>query len=368
MICKNCGTENSAESIFCSKCGGRLDTIVNEEAINKVETPVAPVEPVSTPVEPVSTPVEPVVQAEPTVTPAEPVLQPKAVVQPVAPVVNEQPVVTAAPVAPNKPKSNKIGLIIALVAVLLILATVVVLFATGILSIEKSDNNTKDNNVQEVNNGGQGKVEEVKKTFNLGDAVTTVDGSKWHVIGTKGDTVTLLLDELAVEETGYGQSASPEDQVYSNSTVKKYIDETYMPKLTTNIDAAGGDSSKIEGRVITAKEYLDLTKTSFNDNYTSTSYVTEAYENKDQVCKMLDIMSLTKSFWTATNVKELDTTSKFYGVIYIYHESGKFSYFCNKDMEGNFAVVDLATNSDAQLNATFVGIRPVIETPSVNIK
>ena len=83
---------------------------------------------------------------------------------------------------------------------------------------------------------------------------------------------------------------------------------------------------------------------------------------------MIDIMSLTKSFWTATNVKELDKTSNFYGVIYIFHESGKFSYFCNKNMEGNFAVVDLATNSNAQLNATFVGIRPVIETPTSNIK
>ena len=141
-----------------------------------------------------------------------------------------------------------------------------------------------------------------------------------------------------------------------------------MPELIANIESAGGDTSKIKGRIITAKEYLDLTRTKFDEGYATTSVTAEAYDHKAEVCKILDIMSLTNSFWTSTNVQEFDSSSHFYGVIYIYKESSKYSYFCNKDMTSNFAVVDLATNSNAQLNATFVGIRPVIETPTSNIK
>lgn len=402
MICKNCGTENSAESIFCSKCGGRLDTIVTEEAITPAETPVEPTAPVAPTI-----PVEPVVQPEPVVTPTEttePVLQPKAVVQPVQPVVNEQPVYTSTPTnnsvveekntilwgilglfipivgiilfivwLKSKPKASKSSLIGAIIGIVLGIVVTTILFATGILSIEKSNtnnNNNNNNNVQEVNNGGNGNQvkPETKKTYEKTQAVTTVDGSKWHVIDVKGDTVTLLLDELVVEETGYGKSAAPEDQIYENSTVKEYIDGTYMPELSAKIDAAGGDSSKIKGRVITAKEYLDSTGAKFDSDFVTTSRTVESYDRKEEVCKFLDIMSLTKSFWTATNVQELDTTSHFYGVIYVYRENSKYDYFCDKNMVPNFAVVDLATNNNYQLNATFVGIRPVIETPTSNIK
>ena len=332
MICKNCGTENPAEGIFCSKCNSRLDTLVAETATSTVtQQPIQPV------------------------------------VQPTQESINNY----------NGTNKNygKLGIIIGLACILLILIIIVILFATGVIGGNKTNNEVNNNNNNEVNNNNNNnevkedtKKEEKKKTYNVTDAVTTLDGSKWHVIGVKGDTVTLLLDELVVEETGYGKSAAPEDQIYENSTVKEYIDGTYMPELSAKIDAAGGDSSKIKGRVITAKEYLDLTRTKFDEGYTTTSVTAEAYDHKAEVCKILDIMSLTNSFWTATNVQEFDSSSHFYGVIYIYKESSKYSYFCNKDMTSNFAVVDLATNNNYQLNATFVGIRPVIETPTSNLK
>lgn len=335
MICKNCGTENSAESIFCSNCGQRLDTIVTETPAESVQ-PVVP----EVPVQPV-----PAVPVEPA---------------PIQEVVNPVPS-TNNGVANEKPKSGKIGLIIGLVSLLLVIAVLVILFVTGVISFGKNSGGTETPTKKE-------EKKENKVTYEKTQAVTTVDGSKWHVIDIKGDTVTLLLDELVVEETGFGKSVAPEDQIYENSNVKEYIDGTYMPELSAKIDAAGGDSSKIKGRVITAKEYLDSTGTKFDSDFVTTSRTVESYDRKEEVCKFLDIMSLTKSFWTSTNVQELDTTSHFYGVVYVYRENSKYDYFCDKDMTSNFAVVDLATNSNYQLNATLVGIRPVIETPTSNIK
>ncbi len=316
MICKNCGATNNENSSFCSSCGAKLDVITSEA---------------------------PVVTAQP---------------EPTQNVVNQAPV-------NDKSNSGKVGLIIALVGIILVLVVavvVIILFATGILNFGNKSNNNNNGNT------GVNGVQEIEKTYKLGDAVTTVDGSKWHVIGVKGDNVTLLLDELVVEESGYGQSASAEDQKYANSNVKKYIDETYMPELSTKIDAAGGDSSKIVGRILSMDDFLSITKYKFDDNYYTTSYTTEAYNNKEEVCKMFEILGMTKSFWTSSNVRDYSSTAIYFGAIYIKCGEEKYDYFCNKNMPEVYSIVDVATDSSYQIGGTSVGIRPVIETPKSNLK
>ena len=337
MNCKNCGALNNENSSFCSNCGTKLDTMVNENQ----EAIVHPVEQAQ-PVEPV-TPVAPVQQA-----------------------VNTTPTYNSAPVVENKSNGGKIGLIIGLVSIIVILLVVVILFATGILSFggKGSNNNNNNNN----NNGNNNVQPEVKKTYKVGDAVTTVDGSEWHVIGVKGDNLTLLLDKLVVDEIGYGASASEEDQKYANSNVKKYIDETYMPDLSTKIDAAGGDSSKIVGRIINMDEYTSITYTKFDDNYYTTSLSVEAYDNKEEVCKMFTILGMTKSFWTSSNVRDYRSNAIYFGAIYIKRGEEEYDYFCSKNMYEVYSIIDTATDSSYQMGGTGAGIRPVIETPTSNIK
>ena len=333
MYCKKCGAQNNEGFAFCPKCGEKLDTAIVGDSVNSAQTVTQ--QPVQATVNPESIPV------------STPVVQSSSI--------------------DNKSNSGKGVLIGVLVGLLVLIIAIVVLILTGVIDLSKF---SKPSSPTPANNGNNtpSTPAETKKTYKLGDAVSTVDGSKWHVIGVKGDNVTLLLDELVVEETGYGKTASEEDQKYANSLVKKYIDETYMPDLSTKIDAAGGDSSKIVGRILSMDDYLAITKSKFDDNYYTTSHTVEAYDNVEEVCKMIDILALTKSFWTSSNVRDYNTTGSYFGVIYIKRGDSKHDYLCDKTMPEIYAIVDTATDSSYQMGATFLGIRPVIETPTSNIK
>ena len=115
-------------------------------------------------------------------------------------------------------------------------------------------------------------------------------------------------------------------------------------------------------------DYLSITMSKFDDNYYTTSHTVDAYDNVDEVCKMIDILALTKSFWTSSNVRDYNSSSTYFGVIYIKRGAEKHDYFCDKTMPETYAIVDSATDGTYQMGATLVGIRPVIETPSSNIE
>ena len=143
-----------------------------------------------------------------------------------------------------------------------------------------------------------------------------------------------------------------------------------MPDLKNKIEAAGGDSSKIVGRLITIEEFFELTGTEFNDSYTSSTYTHDTiYDSAalKQSCEIQKIMSMTKSFWTASNLKDYDPSNNYYGAIYIHLEEGREDTIC-KYNNTIWAFVDFAASGRAGYGATLVGIRPVIETPSSNIK
>ena len=352
MFCKKCGTEISDNVNFCPKCGEKVGNENNEQAMGAaVQEPVVEA-PVQEPF--IETPdQEPVIEAP--------------VQEPVVGIPVQELSTNNISSINNKSKAGLIALIISLSVIALVLIIIGVLFATGILSFGKNKSDEENNN---SNNGKSNQTEPAVKTksYKLGDAVTTVDGSKWHIIGISGDNVTLLLDELVVEETGFGQTASEEDQKYVNSKVKKYIDETYMPELSNNIDDAGGDSSKVVGRIMNMDEYLSITYSKFDDNYYTTSHTIEAFNNKEDVCKMDEILSLTKSFWTSSNVRDYNSSASYFGVIYIKRGEEKYNTFCSKKMPEVYSIVDIATDGSYQYGATLIGIRPVIETPTSNIK
>lgn len=354
MFCRKCGTENSAGNAFCPKCGEKFDTITSET------TNTAPVTETPVSEQPVYVESTPASYSEP----AEKNTALWLVLGLFVPIVG---IILFFVWLKKKPQSSKNSLIGAIIGIVISILLTVLLFALGFLSLGSLmsidpgyDNPTIDSPV--INKPVE------KKTYKVGDAVTTVDGSKWHIIGVSGDNVTLLLDELVVEETGYGNSASAEDQKYVNSKVKKYIDETYKPEITSKIDNAGGDSSNVVVRIMSMDDYLDITKQKFADNYLSTSYTVAAYDDVDQVCKMMDILALTKSFWTSSNVRDYNSSSSYFGVLYIKRADQKFDYFCNKTMYETYAIIDTSSDSAYQMGATFIGIRPVIETPTSNLK
>ena len=134
-------------SAFCPGCGNKIEAA----PVAPVAAPVVPVAPVAAPVEPVApvaAPVEPVAPVAPVasvaapVAPVAPVAAPVAApVEPVAPVAPVEPVAApvapvapvAAPVypvapAPQQPQKKNVGVIIAVIATVVLIATAAVLY------------------------------------------------------------------------------------------------------------------------------------------------------------------------------------------------------------------------------------------------
>ena len=183
MKCLKCGMENKEESKFCLNCGNNLEQQMQQTNQQNMQQPVQPQQMVNQPVY-------------------------------AQPVYNQQ-----------TKKSNK-GLIIGLSVgggVLLLIIIVVVIVFNFIHGAKKAlDNIEVDDNITINGNDDKKDTKDDKKTsaYSIGDPVTLVDGSKWHVLEYDGkDNITLMLDELVVEETGYGKSAAAEDQKYENSLV-----------------------------------------------------------------------------------------------------------------------------------------------------
>lgn len=212
--------------------------------------------------------------------------------------------------------------------------------------IDDFDTNKSNNSSSSQNN---------KRDYEVGDAVKLVDGSSWHVIGKKSDNELILLsDILAKDSSPYGSDASQESQKYENSVVKQYIEGTYLPTLRQSLLENNGDISNLNARLITANEYLNLTGDDLSEDYMSSNFNFSSTDKQRENKKWL---SLTKSFWTMSNIREY-TNSERYGAYSILVNGSTIS-LCN----------DYAAKGNAQgFIGSSYGIRPVIETSIENIK
>lgn len=303
--CKYCGTAQSENNKFCENCGALM-----ENETTTVETPLEQ---------------EEQVRQEQNI-----------------PMQDYQK-------EPKKSSDNSVKII---VIIIIILAA---LFIAKPFITNKQNNNSNNNANHQLSTEKNKENNKVAVTYNVGDAVTLVDDSKWHVISVSGEKVTLLLDELVVEHSGYSNVGGDEfHQKYENSYVKEYIEQTYLPSLKTSLENNGGDTTNLKARLITAQEFLDLTGHKLTDTKLQSE---EGPSITKEQKKNQDWLSMTDSYWTMTNVKEIDPTNNYYGAYSV------------------FVLLDAKLWSDGDANAqswyinnTASGIRPVIETTIKNIK
>ena len=297
----------------------------------------------------------------------------------------------------QQPKKNHTPVIVicSILGVLVVLSVLALIFVPIVFNViysakkvEVSDR--KPEIVEESTNKNQ-----KEEKYSIGDPVTLVDGSEWHVIGKNGDKIVLILDELLVEETGYGKTANPEDQKYENSLVKEYIDNTYTPSLKKSLKASGGDTNIIV-RILSSEDFIKGTGKKYGAqcyySVTSSTNVFYDYKNKkftehyvyegaDKLSsqdKFIATLALTGNFWTMSNVTERTasecTQHELYkGAYYIETEvyngySGSTSAYANLEMDWEAVYYTSSGENFGDEKGTSAGIRPVIETSLKNIK
>lgn len=360
MKCLKCGMENKEESKFCLNCGNNLEQQSQQQ---NMQQPVQPQQMVKQPMY-------------------------------TQPAYNQQP-----------KKSNK-GLIIGLSVgggvLLLIIIVVVIVFnfihgtKKALDNIEVDDNITINGNDDKKDTKKDTKNDKKTSAYSIGDPVTLVDGSKWHVLEYDGkDNVTLMLDELVVEETGYGKSAAAEDQKYENSLVKDYLENTYKPKLEKSLKENGGTVKNLTVRTLKAEEFVEKSGESWSKNCytiifadTVTSYYIEdgkfkesyVYDGSKKLTiqdKFIATLALTGNFWTMSNIDERRTNGDCEGFEWMlgaYYVKTSTSEYNDKTMSASLKLLSDSNASysltDGSNNGggTSAGIRPVIETSIKNIK
>lgn len=367
MKCLKCGMENKEESKFCLNCGNNLEQQSQQQ---NMQQPVQPQQMVNQPMY-------------------------------TQPAYNQQP-----------KKSNK-GLIIGLSVgggVLLLIIIVVVIVFNFIHGAKKAlDNVEIDSNI--TINGNDDKkdtkndtkkdtkkdTKNDKKTsaYSIGDPVTLVDGSKWHVLEYDGkDNITLMLDELAVEETGYGKSAAAEDQKYEKSLVKDYLENTYKPELEKSLKENGGTVKNLTVRTLKAEEYIEKSGKSWgekcyydvnvfvselyyiDDGEFKEFYTSDSFEKLTDQDKFISILTLTGNFWTMSNIEErtnadCEVASGYHGAYYVKTSSTEYddnSILSHTKLSIDWEAYYTSSGGHVGDRGTSAGIRPVIETSIKNIK
>lgn len=305
-ICKNCNSQNDDNQAFCGQCGAKFEDIASVQ-------PVTPVE---------------------SVTPTQDNMQT---------VVNNQ--------VPNQNKKPNIILIISLVVAGLAICALVAIFVIKPLLSDKPKNNSRDNGT--VENGNTN--EEETKTYEVGEQVTLLDDSSWHVISSNGKKVTLLLDKLVADKMGYGASASEEHQKYENSNVKKYVEETYLSELKKSLKKYNGDTTNLKARLITMNEFLQLAGQKM---VSDGMYSNVDFDRTDEQVKNQEWLKLTGTFWTMSNVKDYNPSYDRYGAYAVLVRDGTILLWSDYS----------AKNNAEGYTGSYFGIRPVIETTTNNIK
>lgn len=313
-ICKNCNAQNDDNQAFCGQCGTKFE-----------ESVVTPVE-VINPVEENTQPVNP--------TPA------------VQPVVNNQ--------VPNQEKKPNIILIVSIAVSATLICVLLAIFVIKPLLTDKTSGNPNGNGTT-TENSGNNETKKVIRTFKVGEQVTLLDDSSWHVISTDGDKVTLLLDKLVADNMGYGDGSDEFHQKYENSNVKKYVEETYLPELKSSLEKYKGDTTNLKARLITMDEFLKLAGQKMVSDGMHSNV---DFDRTDEQVQNQEWLKLTGTFWTMSNVKDYNPSYEKYGAYAVLVRDGTILLWS-----------DYSANSNTELyKGSFFGIRPVIETTASNIK
>lgn len=242
---------------------------------------------------------------------------------------------------------------------------------------EVSTDTTSDKD-EDVNNNEQ-------TQYKVGDAVKLLDDSDWHIISIDGDNVTLLSDTLAKESSGYGVSATAEDQKYENSIIKEYLEDTYLPTLKSGLSSNGGNITNLKVRLITADEFLSLSDSEFYvspDKTISTCWSTSGkyYDLSDEdysnIPSSSSFLVMTPSYWTMTNYRDYAYNNPKCDQQYVSKDSGYYGAYYVEVSPSTFDENAGHVGLDMDINAiggwasygTSLGIRPVIETTVKNIK
>lgn len=299
----------------------------------------------------------------------------------------------------DKPKARKPYLICALIPMAISMLSTIALIL-GASACTFTVNSGLDNDFDDYDITTTTTTKKATKSYSLGDPVTLLDGSEWHVLTSDGTTVTLMSDTLALSQSGYGKDSTEASQQYENSSVKEYLEGTYLPALKVSLDAKGGDTSNLSARLLTLNEFFTYSKYDNNSWYNNECYTSIStkdsksfyYIDKEFVVRNSDytgyedsltsqekfdaMLVLTKSFWLGSSVKDRvgcvqPSSITYYGAYYIKNSSdinaGGYnypSYMVSSDME---AVTGNATGQFLGDN-TIVGVRPLIETSIKNIK
>ena len=219
-----------------------------------------------------------------------------------------------------------------------------------------TNSNSSSSNTKSSTSTNTDKSTSVTKSYKVGDAVTLLDGSKWHVLSTSGNNITLLLDELVANNRGYSDNGADEyHQKYENSDVKKYVEETYLPSLKTSLEKYNGDTTNLKARLIKADEFLSITGQDYGSQYLFSKTKFDATKEQTDSEKWL---SLTDSFWTMNNVRDVDSSNTRYGAYAVKISNGTVMLWTDYS----------AYNNATGFTGSFFGIRPVIETTIKNIK
>ena len=203
--------------------------------------------------------------------------------------------------------------------------------------------------VETIQTGINGRL---TQTYNVGDPITLVDNSTWHVLkkSTSSNTsITLIKDDniatLAFDTadarptatnsycitpaTGCNAYKGNDSTVLTDSSIKTYLETTYLDSLKQSLNTASGDITDLTVSLPSMEDLVKANNSSdnfnqsiytFNDNYLSST-----------------------TYWTQT----ASTTNS--------------SYVWAIDSTSHQSVVKNASD-------TTVGVRPVITTSKLNIK
>lgn len=140
-------------------------------------------------------------------------------------------------------RKNLTFIIILVVAIIL----VSVLIASDKFLTQKDSNNNESDSTETINNNTVVEEEQVYKNYKIGDSVTLIDSSKWHVIENtddKDDMVILLKDDQL------SSSIKPEE-------AENFLTTTYMKLLKDNLGALSTDIKDI--RLISLDDIKTIT-------------------------------------------------------------------------------------------------------------
>ena len=190
--------------------------------------------------------------------------------------------------------------------------------------------------------------------YNIGDAVTLLDNSEWHVIKTAGKnsaTVTLLKDANVTTRAFDTENLRPSTtnsyctndaygcNIYDNngsttikdSSIKEWLETEYLNSLKTAITGANGT---VEDLTVSLPSMEELAVANKNSNKKFNQAIFEFDQNYLK----------STSYWTKTPVNGNDSSY----VWYVNGSTGK--------------------SQAAYANDTSIGVRPVIVTSKLNLK